>query len=86
VVGHGGYGTTMTALAAGVPQILVPLFSLDQHDNARRLNEIGALGVVSQRGLTRSPAAAVPASAPPASPSTFAARKAAQHPNVCGGS
>jgi glycosyltransferase len=32
----------MTALAAGLPQILIPLFSLDQHDNARRLNEIGA--------------------------------------------
>jgi UDP:flavonoid glycosyltransferase YjiC (YdhE family) len=42
VVGHGGYGTTMTALAAGLPQILIPLFSMDQHDNARRLNEIGA--------------------------------------------
>jgi glycosyltransferase len=42
VVGHGGYGTTMTALAGGLPQILIPLFALDQHENARRLNEVGA--------------------------------------------
>jgi UDP:flavonoid glycosyltransferase YjiC (YdhE family) len=42
VVGHGGYGTSMTALAAGLPQVLIPLFALDQHENARRLNEVGA--------------------------------------------
>ena len=28
VVGHGGFGTMMTALVAGVPQVVVPLFSL----------------------------------------------------------
>lgn len=42
VVGHGGYGTSMTALAAGLPQVLIPMFALDQHENARRLNEVGA--------------------------------------------
>lgn len=30
VIGHGGFGTTMTALAAGVPVISVPLFASDQ--------------------------------------------------------
>lgn len=50
VVGHGGYGTSMTALAAGLPQVLVPLFSLDQHDNARRINEVGA-GISLSEGL-----------------------------------
>lgn len=42
VVGHGGYGTSMTALAAGLPQVLIPLFAADQHETARRLNEVGA--------------------------------------------
>ncbi len=42
VVGHGGFGTTTAALAAGVPQVAVPLFSTDQWANARRLAEIGA--------------------------------------------
>ena len=32
----------MTALAAGLPQVLIPMFALDQHENARRLNEVGA--------------------------------------------
>ena len=42
MVGHGGFGTTMTALAAGVPQVVLPLFSFDQFDNAARIDEIGA--------------------------------------------
>ena len=42
MVGHGGYGTTLTALAAGVPTVAIPLFALDQHQNARRVNEVGA--------------------------------------------
>jgi hypothetical protein len=41
-VGHGGFGTTMTALAAGVPQVVVPLFALDQRINAQRVAAIGA--------------------------------------------
>ncbi|MDO8144254.1 MULTISPECIES: glycosyltransferase [unclassified Isoptericola] len=41
VVGHGGFGTTAAALAAGVPQVAVPLFALDQWFNARRLDERG---------------------------------------------
>lgn len=49
VVGHGGHGTSMTALAAGLPQVLIPLFALDQHENARRLNEVGAGISLSER-------------------------------------
>ena len=41
VVGHGGFGTTMTALAAGVPQLVLPLFSADQFLNAERVEEVG---------------------------------------------
>ncbi len=42
VVGHGGFGTTMTALAGGVPQVVVPLFAFDQFVNAERVAAIGA--------------------------------------------
>ncbi len=42
VVGHGGFGTTMMALAAGVPQVVVPLFAFDQTVNAERVAAVGA--------------------------------------------
>jgi glycosyltransferase len=42
MVGHGGFGTTMSALAAGVPQVVVPLFAFDQEINATRVEEVGA--------------------------------------------
>ena len=42
VVGHGGFGTTMMALAAGVPQVVVPLFAVDQTVNAERVAAVGA--------------------------------------------
>jgi UDP:flavonoid glycosyltransferase YjiC (YdhE family) len=41
VVGHGGSGTTLGTLAAGVPLVVVPLFA-DQPENARRVAEVGA--------------------------------------------
>ncbi|MEO6504303.1 MAG: nucleotide disphospho-sugar-binding domain-containing protein [Jatrophihabitantaceae bacterium] len=41
VIHQGGAGSMMTALAAGVPQVLVPLVG-DQHLNAERLVAIGA--------------------------------------------
>ncbi|MGH9117887.1 MAG: glycosyltransferase [Acidimicrobiales bacterium] len=41
-VGHGGFGTTMMALAAGVPQVVVPLFAFDQRVNAERVAAVGA--------------------------------------------
>jgi rhamnosyltransferase subunit B len=40
VVHHGGIGTTAQALAAGVPQLPVPM-SFDQPDNAHRVERLG---------------------------------------------
>lgn len=42
ILGHGGFGTTMTALAAGLPQVVVPLFAGDQFANAARVQAVGA--------------------------------------------
>jgi UDP:flavonoid glycosyltransferase YjiC (YdhE family) len=42
IVGHGGYGTTLGALAHGVPQVVVPLFSIDQWANAAAVERAGA--------------------------------------------
>ncbi len=42
VVCHGGYGTVIGALRAGVPIVVVPLFSIGQHENARRVHSSGA--------------------------------------------
>ena len=41
MVAHGGAGTTLAALAAGVPLVMLPL-SADQPINARRVAELGA--------------------------------------------
>ena len=41
LIGHGGFGTTMTAVAAGVPQLVLPLFSADQFQNAERVEAVG---------------------------------------------
>jgi len=41
VVTHGGSGTTLGALSAGLPLVVVPLFA-DQPDNARRVEAVGA--------------------------------------------
>jgi rhamnosyltransferase subunit B len=40
VVHHGGIGTTVQALAAGLPQLIIPR-AHDQPDNARRLERLG---------------------------------------------
>jgi UDP:flavonoid glycosyltransferase YjiC (YdhE family) len=42
MVGHGGFGTTMAAVVAGVPQVVIPLFAGDQFVNAARVEEVGA--------------------------------------------
>ena len=41
IVGHGGFGTTLGALLASVPQVVVPMFA-DQPANARRIADLGA--------------------------------------------
>ena len=58
MIGHGGFGTTMGALAAGVPQVVVPLFSFDQIVNGEHVAAVGA-GLTVERG----PAAVEQASA-----------------------
>ncbi|HET8588468.1 MAG TPA: glycosyltransferase [Nakamurella sp.] len=42
MVGHGGFGTMVGALAAGVPQVVVPLFTFDQLVNGDRVAAVGA--------------------------------------------
>jgi hypothetical protein len=49
MLGHGGFGTTMGALVAGVPQVVVPLFTFDQIVNGDRVAAVGA-GLTVERG------------------------------------
>ena len=42
VLGHGGFGTTMGAICAGLPQVVVPIFTSDQIINSRHVTAIGA--------------------------------------------
>jgi UDP:flavonoid glycosyltransferase YjiC (YdhE family) len=51
IVHHGGIGTSGQALAAGVPQILMPM-SHDQPDNAARLVRAGVARVLPPRIFT----------------------------------
>lgn len=51
VVHHGGIGTAFQGLAAGIPQLIVPVF-LDQPDNGRRLERLGVAATV-RRGTYR---------------------------------
>ena len=60
VVCHGGSGTSLGALEAGVPLVVVPLFA-DQFENGRRIAEAGAAIVVD----SRRPAAPHPHGTPP---------------------
>ena len=40
IVHHGGVGTTSQALAAGIPQVVLPM-AFDQFDNAKRVQKLG---------------------------------------------
>jgi UDP:flavonoid glycosyltransferase YjiC (YdhE family) len=42
MLGHGGFGTTMGALALGVPQVVAPIFTVDQVANGRVVADSGA--------------------------------------------
>lgn len=61
MLGHGGFGTTMGALAAAVPQVVVPLFAFDQVINGEHVAADGA-GLAVGKGPTsiESAAAQVP--------------------------
>jgi UDP:flavonoid glycosyltransferase YjiC (YdhE family) len=54
VVCHGGFGTVLTALDAGLPLVIIPI-AADQPDNARRCVELGVAEVVDAG--TRTPEA-----------------------------
>jgi UDP:flavonoid glycosyltransferase YjiC (YdhE family) len=51
VVHHGGVGTTVNAMAAGIAQLVIP-FAYDQNDNAARVKRLGAGDWLSARRLT----------------------------------
>jgi UDP:flavonoid glycosyltransferase YjiC (YdhE family) len=42
MIGHGGFGTTLGALVAGVPQVVVPIFTSDQVVNGAHVAAAGA--------------------------------------------
>jgi rhamnosyltransferase subunit B len=50
-VHHGGIGTLSQGLAAGVPQLIMPM-GHDQPDNARRLVRLGAGDVLPPKRFT----------------------------------
>jgi UDP:flavonoid glycosyltransferase YjiC (YdhE family) len=56
LVSHGGIGTVSQALAAGVPQLVMPL-GFDQFDNAARLGRLGVAATLTPRAF-RGPAVA----------------------------
>jgi UDP:flavonoid glycosyltransferase YjiC (YdhE family) len=64
-VGHGGFGTTFGALAAGVPPVVLPLFSSDQFANAAAVAATGAgLAVESPDDLAAAVTRLLPDAAP----------------------
>jgi UDP:flavonoid glycosyltransferase YjiC (YdhE family) len=58
LVHHGGIGTTIQALSAGVPQLVVPM-SFDQPDNAHRVEQLGVGRVLRPREYVGGRVAAV---------------------------
>jgi UDP:flavonoid glycosyltransferase YjiC (YdhE family) len=56
LVSHGGIGTLSQALAAGIPQLVMPL-GFDQFDNAARLERLGVAAALPPRAF-RGPAVA----------------------------
>ena len=54
IVCHGGYGTTLHALAHGAPLVVLPLFSIDQWANAEAVARSGAgLALEAERASRR---------------------------------
>jgi UDP:flavonoid glycosyltransferase YjiC (YdhE family) len=58
IIHHGGIGTIASALASGIPQVIVP-GAFDQADNAARLQRLGAGLVLPSRSFTGKAAVAV---------------------------
>ena len=59
MVGHGGFGTTLLGVAAGVPMAVVPLFAGDQRMHAARVAAAGA-GIAVAGGPSAVPGLAEP--------------------------
>ena len=57
LVHHGGIGTAAQALAAGIPQLVVPM-AHDQPDNAARLKRLGVAEILPARRFSAARAAA----------------------------
>jgi UDP:flavonoid glycosyltransferase YjiC (YdhE family) len=54
IVCHGGYGSTLGALAHGVPLVVLPLFSIDQWANAGAVERCGAgVALTAERDTRR---------------------------------
>jgi UDP:flavonoid glycosyltransferase YjiC (YdhE family) len=54
IVCHGGYGSTLGALAHGVPLVVLPMFSIDQWANAGAVERCGAgVALVAERDTRR---------------------------------
>ena len=51
IVHHGGIGTTSQSLAAGIPQLIMPM-AFDQFDNARRVEQLGCGKTLLHRRLS----------------------------------
>jgi len=58
VIGHGGYGTTMGALAHGLPLVCIPQAALDNRINAERVARLGA-GLMVENASSASIAPAI---------------------------
>jgi UDP:flavonoid glycosyltransferase YjiC (YdhE family) len=58
VVHHGGIGTTAQGLAAGVPQLVVPM-AFDQYDNGSRVRDLGVGDMLAAKGYTAKRAGAM---------------------------
>ena len=58
LIHHGGIGTVAQALAAGIPQLVVPV-AFDHFDEGRRLDALGLGAAVSRRRFTPARAARI---------------------------
>ena len=63
IVCHGGFGSTLGALAHGVPLVVLPFFSSDQWANGRAVARAGAGICLDADGETRNVLELPPASA-----------------------
>jgi UDP:flavonoid glycosyltransferase YjiC (YdhE family) len=62
IIGHGGFGTTHSALVSAVPQVVIPLFSFDQFANAERVAAVGVgVALIDEGAAERRAGEVIPA-------------------------